>query len=119
MAVQTSVKTENIFLARKPIESRINPYMTNLLDVWKANHGIQFVLDAYACATYIVSYINKSARGMSLLMALACKEARKGNKSLKESVRHIGNKFLNATEVGSQCTRSSVFDFAVKYVKKE
>ena len=39
---------------------------------------------------------------MSELMANACKEARKGNKTLKESVRHIGNKFLNASEVSAQ-----------------
>ena len=101
-AVQTSVKTEKIFLKRRPIECRINPYMKDLLGVWKANHDIQFVLDAYACAMYIVSYINKSAKGMSRLMADACKEARKGTKSLKESVRHIGNKFLNAVEVSAQ-----------------
>ena len=102
MALQTSLKTEKIFLKRRPLENRINPYMKDLLGVWKANHDIQFVLDAYACAVYIVSYINKSAKGMSQLMAEACKEARKGNKSLKESVRHIGNKFLNATEVSAQ-----------------
>ena len=51
---------------------------------------------------YIVSYINKGGKGMSRLMAEACKEAGKGNKSLKESVRHIGNKFLNAVEVSAQ-----------------
>ena len=102
MAIQTSVNTEKIFLRRKPIESRINPYMRDLLGVWKANHDVQFVLDAYACAMYIVSYINKSTKGMSNLMAEACKEARNGNKSLKESVRHIGNKFLNAVEVSAQ-----------------
>ena len=101
-AVQTSVKTEKIFLKRRPIECRINPYMKDLLGVWKANHDIQFVLDAYACAMYIVSYINKSAKGMSRLMEDACKEARKGSKSLKESVKHIGNKFLNAVEVSAQ-----------------
>ena len=101
-AVQTSVKTEKIFLKRRPIECRINPYMKDLIGVWKANHDIQFVLDAYACAMYIVSYINKSAKGMSRLMEDACKEARKGAKSLKESVRHIGNKFLNAVEVSAQ-----------------
>ena len=67
--------------------------MKDFLSVWQANHDIQFVLDAYACAMYIVSYINKSAKGMSELMAEACREARKGNKSLKESVRHIGNRF--------------------------
>ena len=101
-AVQTSIKSEKIFLKRKPIENRINPYMKNLIGVWKANHDIQFVLDAYACAMYIVSYINKSAKGMSTLMTEACKEAKKGNKSVKESVRHIGNKFLNAVEVSAQ-----------------
>ena len=101
-AVQTSVKTEKIFLKRKAVENRINPYMKDLLGVWKANHDVQYVLDAYACAMYIVSYINKSAKGMSTLMAEACKEARRGNKSLKESVRHIGNKFLNAVEVSAQ-----------------
>ena len=101
-AVQTSVKTPKIFLKRKPMESRINPYMKDLMGTWKANHDIQFVLDAYACTTYIVSYISKSAKGMSELMANACKEARKGNKTLRESVRHIGNKFLNASEVSAQ-----------------
>ena len=101
-ALQTSVTTEKVFLKRKPLECRVNPYMKDLLGVWKANHDIQYVLDAYACAMYIVSYINKSAKGMSRLMAEACKEARKGNKSLKESVRHIGNKFLNAVEVSAQ-----------------
>ena len=101
-AVQTSIKSEKIFLKRKTNENRINPYIKDLLGVWKANHDIQYILDAYACAMYIVSYINKSAKGMSRLMAEACKEARKGNKSLKESVRHIGNRFLNAVEVSAQ-----------------
>ena len=100
--LQSSVTDGKVFLKRKPIECRVNPYMKDLLGVWKANHDIQYVLDAYACAMYIVSYINKSGKGMSRSMAEACKEARKGNKSLKESVRHIGNKFLNAVEVSAQ-----------------
>ena len=54
--------------------------MKNLIGTWKANHDIQFVLDAYACTMYIVSYISKSAKGMSGLIANACKEARKGKK---------------------------------------
>ena len=101
-AVQTSIKSEKVFLKRKPFENRVNPYIKGMLNIWKANHDVQYVLDAYACAMYIVSYINKSSKGMSTLMAEACKEARQGNKSLKESVRHIGNKFLNAVEVSAQ-----------------
>ena len=101
IAVQTSFKTETIFLERRPIAISINPYMKGLLDVWKANYDIQFVSNAYICATHIVSYSNKSASGMSHLMAETCKEAQKGNKSLKDPLPHIGNKFLNSTEVSA------------------
>ena len=76
--------------------------MKDLLGVWKANHDIQYILDAFACAMYIVSFINKSSEGMSTLMTEACREARRGNQTLKESVRHIGNNFLNAVEVSAQ-----------------
>ena len=101
-AVQTSITSEKVFLKREPNENRINPYIKDMLDVWKGNHDVQFILDAYACAMYIVSYINKSSKGMSALMAEACKEAKKGSQTLKQSVRHIGNKFLNAVEVSAQ-----------------
>ena len=35
---------------------------------WRANMDIQFVLDVYACAMYIVSYISKAQKGMSGLL---------------------------------------------------
>ena len=39
---------------------------------------------------------------MSVLLDQATKEAREGNKHLKQQVRHIGNKFLNAVEISAQ-----------------
>ena len=36
---------------------------------------------------------------MSKLLEQAAKEAKQGNMDLKKSVRHIGNKFLNCTEM--------------------
>ena len=62
---------------------------------------IQFVLDVYACAMYIVSYISKAQKGMSELLRQACTEARKGNSSIKQQVRDIGNKFLNSVEISA------------------
>ena len=76
--------------------------MKNLLTAWKANHGIQFVLDPYACAVYITDYISKCEKGMSTLFHNACKEARQGNDSLKKQVRFMGNKLLNASEICGQ-----------------
>ena len=63
---------------------------------------IQFVLDMYACAMYIVSYISKAQKGMSELLRQAYAKARKGNSSIKQQVRDIGNKFLNSVEISAQ-----------------
>jgi len=102
--IRASLIAPKIFLQRKPSEVGVNPYMTPLLDVWKANHDLQFVLDPYACAVYIFAYISKSQRGMSVLLDEACKEARRGNMDIKRAVRHMGNKFLNSVEVCAQET---------------
>ena len=101
-AIRSSLKGPKLFLKRSPSEIRVDPYMKMLLSAWKANQDLQFVLDAYAVATHVVDYINKSQRGMSRLMDQACKEARQGNKELRQQVRHIGNQFLNAVEISAQ-----------------
>ncbi|XP_062577686.1 uncharacterized protein LOC134239531 [Saccostrea cucullata] len=101
-SIRSSLDGPQLFLKRTPSEIRVNPYMKNVLTAWRANHDLQFVLDPYACAMYIVSYISKSQRGMSNLLDQACKEAREGNMDLKKQVRHMGNKFLNAVEISAQ-----------------
>ena len=49
-----------------------------------------------------MSLHDNSHKGMSDLLATACKEAREGNMTLKESVQHVGNKFLNSVEMLEQ-----------------
>jgi hypothetical protein len=89
--LRSNLNGPNVFLKRKPCKVRVNPYMKVVLSAWKANHDLQFVLDPYACAMYIVSYINKSQKGTSAVLDQATKEARQGNLDLKRQVRHIGN----------------------------
>ncbi|XP_070531546.1 uncharacterized protein [Ptychodera flava] len=101
-AIRSSLATDKVFLKRTPNDIRINSYNLTLLQAWRANMDIQFILDPYACAMYIVSYISKAQRGMSNLLERATKEAREGNKDIKDRVRHIGNKFLNHVEVSAQ-----------------
>ena len=102
MCPYSSLSGAKVFLQRKPYEVRVNPYMKVVLPAWKANHDLQFVLDPYACAMYIVSYISKSQKGMSALLDQAAKEAKEGNLDLKRQVRHIGNYFVNSVETGAQ-----------------
>ena len=63
---------------------------------------VQFVLDVYACAMYIVSYISKAQKCISELLRKACAEAKEGNASIKQQVRDVGNKFLNKVEISAQ-----------------
>ena len=39
---------------------------------------------------------------MSELLRTACEEAKRGNSSIKQQVRDIGNKFLNNVEISAQ-----------------
>ena len=101
-ALRLSIKHSTLLLKRSPSEIRINCYNPHLLKAWQANMDIQFVLDPYACAVYILSYITKGQRGMSKLLRKASEEAKEGNKNIVSKVRHIGNKFLNAVEISAQ-----------------
>ena len=102
LAIRYTLKRDTLFLKRLPSEIRINSYNTHFLQAWQANMDIQYVLDPYACATYILSYITKGQRGMSRLLEKATEEARAGNEDIVNRVRHIGNKFLNAVEISAQ-----------------
>ena len=102
LAIRSSLNSPTIFLKREPNELRVNNYNSACLSAWRANMDIQFVLDVYACAMYIVSYISKAQKGMSQLLQRACDEAREGNSSIKQQVRDIGNKFLNSVEISAQ-----------------
>ena len=48
---------------------------------------------------YILSYVTKGQKGMSIMMEHACEDAKHGNMDLKESVHHMGNVFLNCVDI--------------------
>jgi len=102
LAIRYTLKRDTLLLKRLPSEIRVNNYSTSLLKAWRANMDIQYVLDPYACAVYILSYITKGQRGMSSLLEKACEEAKSGDKDIKNRVRHIGNTFLNAVEISAR-----------------
>ena len=102
LAIQSSLNSPTIFLKRSPNELRINNYNHTCLQAWRANMDIQYVLDVYACAMYIVSCISQAQKGMSELLHKAVQEAKERNTNIKQQVRDIGNKFLNSVEISAQ-----------------
>ena len=102
LAVCSTIIRPQFYPKCHPCEIRINNYMRNCLHIWRANHDIQPCLSPYAMIEYILNYVTKGQKGMSAQMEKACKDANKGNMDLKQSVRHIGNVFLNAVETGQE-----------------
>ena len=101
-AIRSSLSVPKVFLKRKFEEIRINSYNRTLLKCWEANMDIQYILDPYACVSYIVSYISKGQRGLSNLLYEACRDAKRKDSDMRQQVRRIGNQFLNHVEIGAQ-----------------
>jgi hypothetical protein len=102
LAVRSSLSRPKVFLKRSVQECRINNYNSVLLNSWKANMDIQYILDPYSCVSYIVSYISKGQRGLSNLLQAACVEASEMDSDIRQKVRRIGNQFLSSVEIGAQ-----------------
>ena len=101
-ALRSCINRATIFLKRNLDEMRINAYNKTILHLWKANMDLQFILDPYACAVYVISYIGKSQRGMSKLLRDALMHLKSGNATIKERLRGIAYKFQSCSEVSAQ-----------------
>ena len=56
---------------------------------------------------------------MSLQMEHACSNAKKGNMDLKESIRHMGNVFLNAVETGQEEAAFLLLQLPMTYMSRD
>jgi DNA replication protein DnaC len=100
--IRSTLKDPKVFLKRPPDSINVNPYNPTVLQAWSANHDIQFITNAYACAMYIVSYISKGQRGLSELLRRACKEAKETGSDIRQQVKIMGNNFSRSLEVSAQ-----------------
>ena len=87
---------------REPNARWVNQYNEQMLRAWNANMDIQFILDPYACAKYLMSYTTKPEREMSLLLEATHKECREGNMAVREEMKKLTGTFFNHREVSVQ-----------------
>lgn len=92
-------KKVSVVLKRNPSESWTNQYNKYLLDGWNANIDLQFVVNAYSCIAYILSYISKKESEEGALRKAAQKDAREGNADAVKELRSIGQVYVTHREV--------------------
>ena len=102
LAIRSSLSDTRIFLKRKPSECRVNAYMKSLIKFYDANHDIQFCINSYSVVIYIVNYIQKCDRGVSLGLRKVIEECKRDKVSLKEQINKIGKVFVKSSEISIQ-----------------
>ncbi len=102
LVVRSTLKRTKVFYHREVSAARINPYNTEVLSMMRANMDIQFVLDPYSCAHYMLDYVSKGQRGMSALLSRTISELNQGNADIRNRLKTICNMYLNNTEISAQ-----------------
>lgn len=102
IALRTSIKRDTVFLKRRTCDIFVNNYNAKLLLSWKANMDIQFVLNAYSCAKYCASYLSKGESGLSKLLRLAIRDAKRGNTQVANSLIEIAKVLIRGMEISAQ-----------------
>ncbi|VDI00589.1 Hypothetical predicted protein [Mytilus galloprovincialis] len=91
-----------VVLKRNKDEMFINQYNPHLLKAWDANMDIQYILDAYSCVVYIISYISKSERELGLLLQQTKNEAADGNLDAQQTMKQVGTAYFHFRELSAQ-----------------
>ncbi|XP_072046834.1 uncharacterized protein [Amphiura filiformis] len=92
-------KKNTMYLKRRVQDQWVNNYNPHLIRCWNGNMDIQYVLDPYAAAMYMLSYITKSEREMGDLLKRAQKEAAEGNDDAVSELRKLGTVYLQHREI--------------------
>ena len=68
VAVTENRSAAEVFIKRDCCDVFTNNYNENILKIHRANMDLSFILDEYACVSYILGYITKNESGLSRLM---------------------------------------------------
>ncbi|KAE8739076.1 hypothetical protein FOCC_FOCC015432 [Frankliniella occidentalis] len=102
VTIRSGLSKPQLFLKRVPKDILISPFSKKIIELMRSNINIEFVLDAFSAATYIIDYINKSSRGMSMILKKVLQEVRQGNENLRKSFTKLSNAFYNNSELSIQ-----------------
>ena len=100
--LQHTIKQPTIFLKRKPSHIWNNSFAKAMPTLWNANTDAQFVLNAYAAASYCSSYMTKIDKSMTNAFRRIRKEHQKDEIDAMQMIRKLGNTLLNLQQMSAQ-----------------
>ena len=95
-----------VLLKRAVKDLRTNPFVATLSHVWDAQMDVQLVLDPYAAALYLTTYMCKGTEGVSALMSDVIQKFHSGEFDDYRRILKQGEVWLKHNEV---CAQEAVF----------
>jgi len=102
LAIQSSLKQPMILLQRKPSHTWNNIFATNMPKLGNANTDAQFVLNAYAGASYCTSYMTKADKSMTNAFKRIRREHEKSKLNAIEMICSLANALFNLQQISAQ-----------------
>ena len=101
--IRASIRRPTVFLRRSMTELWTNSFNPWIAKILKSNMDLQFVLEEFSCAAYVVEYVNKTNRGISSLHRELVKLQEEHPESdYNDLLKKVSIKMLNAVEMSAQ-----------------
>ncbi|XP_058456546.1 uncharacterized protein LOC131433943 [Malaya genurostris] len=101
--IRASTPRPIILLKRSMEELWTNPYNKWVANKLLSNMDLQFILDEYSCAAYVVEYVNKTNRGISNLhLELVKLQEEYPDQDYASLLKKVSIKMLNSVEMCAQ-----------------
>jgi hypothetical protein len=101
--IRSTLKRPSLMFKRNMTQIFINTFNPWIASILNSNMDLQFILDPYSCAAYVVEYVNKSNRGFSQLHRELTK-LHEANPEYDQTqlMTKVGLKMLNNVEMSAQ-----------------
>jgi len=101
--VRSTLIRPQLLYRRSMSEILVNTFNPWIATTLNSNMDLQYIIDEYSCASYVVDYVNKSNRGMSNLHRELLKLGDEyPNLTYEHLLKRLGSKILNSVEISAQ-----------------
>ncbi|XP_058814074.1 uncharacterized protein LOC131677981 [Topomyia yanbarensis] len=101
--IRASLQRPTVLLKRSMEELWTNPYNPWVANQLLSNMDLQFIMDEYSCAAYVVEYVNKTNRGISNLhLELIKLQEEYPDQDYCSLLKKVSIKMLNSVEMCAQ-----------------
>ncbi|XP_065305470.1 uncharacterized protein [Dermacentor albipictus] len=104
MVIRSGLTRPTMMMKRDLDQCNTNAFNPWIAEMLNSNMDLQIILDVYACAAYVVEYVNKAARGVSSLGRAITKmlEEDESKMTYEQAMRKLGVHILNGIEMSAQ-----------------